>query len=104
MGMVEAISGGKRSSRFIKLLLPVVAAVFVCYLAHEHVVDKGVKVSIDHTEQTSTSTTTALDQLTDTLTMQNLQDTRRETTEMNDIPHNYYSGEKQELMLERNKS
>eukprot|EP00986_Skeletonema_menzelii_P011590 scaffold6038_cov98-Skeletonema_menzelii.AAC.2 len=84
-------SGGRSSGRFAiaKLILPVFSVAVACYLAHEYVVGKGVKVSsggIDHHNKLPTSTTTALDQITDTFTKEGEQDTRRATTELNDLP------------------
>ena len=96
-------SGGKSSGRFAiaKLILPIFSVAVACYLAHEYVVGKGVKVSssgIDHHNKLPTSTTTALDQITDTLTKEGEQDTRRAVAELNDLPRNY-RGEKQDQQL-----
>eukprot|EP00986_Skeletonema_menzelii_P013559 scaffold7980_cov88-Skeletonema_menzelii.AAC.6 len=94
-------SGRKRSDRFVKLFLPVVSGVVAFYLSYRHGVGKVVEVSnggINRPDKPPTSATT-LHQITDTLTKETLQDTRRASTELNDLTRNYYRGEKQDHQI-----
>jgi len=98
-------SGGKKSGRSVKLLLPVISGIVAIYLTYEYGIGKGVNVSgggSDRPDKPPTSTITALRPLTDTFTKETLQDTSRVTTELNDLPHSYYGGDKQveETLLE----
>eukprot|EP00986_Skeletonema_menzelii_P011363 scaffold5819_cov148-Skeletonema_menzelii.AAC.18 len=92
-------SGGKSSGRFSKLFLAVVTGVVLFYLTHGY---GGVKVSggsIDRPDKPSTSTTNTVHHITDTFKKEKLQDTRRASTELNDLTHNNYRGEKQDHQM-----
>eukprot|EP00985_Skeletonema_marinoi_P008786 scaffold4015_cov200-Skeletonema_marinoi.AAC.17 len=98
-------SGGKKSGRSVKLLLPVISGIVAIYLTYEYGIGKGVNISgggSDRPDKPPTSTVTALRPLTDTFTKETLQDTSRVTTELNDLPPSYYGGDEQvqETLLE----